>query len=276
MRGPIWSSGGPAHPILAVALHDGQLLHPDLLPLLALDEDERRREEDPYTGAFARAAPSWLAVRRSRFEVDMNRPRERCVYLDSSDAWDRHVWIAPPAAWQLARARAQYDAFYDELYRRLRALERRYGRFVVYDVHSYNHRRDGPLAAPEPPELNPEVNLGTGSLDRDRWARVVERFVAEVRRSRHFDRALDVRENVRFQGGHLARWVHATFPSSGCVLAIEIKKFFMDEWTGRAFPGSVPRVRALLASTLPGVRAALLGEPTAVARTARSLEGGLR
>lgn len=44
---------------------------------------------------------------------------------------------------------------------------------------------------------------------------------------------LDVRENVCFRGRHIAQWVHDRFPETGCVLAIEIKKFYMDEHTGR-------------------------------------------
>ena len=45
-------------------------------------------------------------------------------------------------------------------------------------------------------------------------------------------RRLDVRENIKFRGGAFTRWVHETFPETGCSLAIEFKKFFMDEWTG--------------------------------------------
>jgi hypothetical protein len=37
---------------------------------------------------------------------------------------------------------------------------------------------------------------------------------------------------VNFVGGHLPRWIHENFASSVCVLAIEVKKFFMNEWTG--------------------------------------------
>ena len=45
-------------------------------------------------------------------------------------------------------------------------------------------------------------------------------------------RPLDVRENVRFKGRQLAAFVHERFPTTGCALAIEVKKTFMDEWTG--------------------------------------------
>ena len=43
---------------------------------------------------------------------------------------------------------------------------------------------------------------------------------------------LDARENVVFEGRSLAWWVHDRYPRVGCVLALEFKKTFMDEWTG--------------------------------------------
>jgi hypothetical protein len=49
----------------------------------------------------------------------------------------------------------------------------------------------------------------------------------------YLGRRLDVRENVKFFGGQLARWIHDSFPHSVCALAIEVKKFFMNEWTGK-------------------------------------------
>lgn len=55
--------------------------------------------------------------------------------------------------------------------------EQAFGRFVVYDLHSYNHRRDGPDRPAGAPEDNPDVNLGTGSMARDRWAPVGDAFL---------------------------------------------------------------------------------------------------
>ena len=46
-------------------------------------------------------------------------------------------------------------------------------------------------------------------------------------------RRLDVRENIAFQGkGEQTRFVHQHYPGRGCAIAVEFKKFFMDEWTG--------------------------------------------
>ena len=134
-----------------------------------------------------------------------------------------------------ARSRAAcatYDAFYDALAPRLDALAER-GPFVLLDVHSYNHRRDGADAPPAPAEDNPEVNVGTASIDRDRFGPLVERFMADLRdavdRLRVRRRAGErrVRGSRRWRGGSTT----AT-PASGCVLALEFKKTFMDEWTG--------------------------------------------
>ena len=51
------------------------------------------------------------------------------------------------------------------------------GPSVAFDVHSYNHRRDGAGTPASDPVDNPEVNVGTGSLDRDRWGHVVDSFI---------------------------------------------------------------------------------------------------
>jgi hypothetical protein len=66
-----------------------------------------------------------------------------------------------------------------------------------------------------------------------------------------------VRENVRFKGGYLPRWVHANYPRVGCALALEFKKFYMDEWTGRADPDVVTEVGRVLLHATSAVRACL-------------------
>ena len=70
---------------------------------------------------------------------------------------------------------------------------------------------------------------------------------------------LDVRENVCFRGGEMSRWIHATYPDSVCSIAIEFKKFFMDEWTGEGVPGQGEAIEQALAATVPGVLRELRG-----------------
>ncbi len=239
-------------PIVATAIHDGHALRPECAERMALAETIRLREEDPYTGRIARLFPASLVVTRSRFEVDLNRPRDTAVYIKPADAWDLEVWSAPPPRELVERSLAEYDAFYAELERVLRDREQRYGRFVVLDIHSYNHCREGAGCAADP-AANPEINVGTGSVDRARWGALVDRFCRELSAASVHGRALDVRENVKFQGGHMSRWIHRTFPSTGCALAIELKKTFMDEWTGTVNDVHLAELGRALVSTMPGL-----------------------
>jgi hypothetical protein len=125
---------------------------------------------------------------------------------------------------------------------------------VVLDLHTYNHRREGPNAAPASALENPEVNIGTGTLaDRARWAPLIDRFITDLCGFDFQGRSLDVRENVKFKGGQFGRWVHEKFPQSGCALSIEFKKFFMDEWSGEPSPDQVQAIRQALSSTIPGL-----------------------
>jgi N-formylglutamate amidohydrolase len=239
--------------LVACAIHDGHEVRPEVAALLRLDADQRRYEEDPFTGEWTSIAPTRIIGRQSRFEVDLNRPREKAVYLRREDAWGLEVWRAPPSADVVARSLAAYDDFYAHWRRLLERLVARHKRVVVFDLHSYNHRRQGPDTPPAEPDLNPEINLGTRSLDRGRWSRVVDRFLAELESYDCLGRRLDARENVKFFGGHLAQWTHANFPESVCVLAVEVKKTFMDEWTGRLDKPRFQAIHAALRQAAAGV-----------------------
>jgi len=248
-------------PVVATAIHAGHEVRRDLLPLLAIDESTRAREEDPYTDALVKVVPSWIVFRRSRFEVDLNRPKEEAVYMAPEMAWGLQVWKKPLSETEIKRSLEEYDRFYDELYQLLKKIERKYKCFVVFDLHSYNYRRKGPHAPPEDPAKNPDVNVGTGSIDRERCGPIVQRFIHDLRQYDFFGRHLDVRENVKFKGRHLAQWIHRKFPGSACVLAIEFKKFFMDEWTGIADIDVIEEIRKALHSTLPGILEELQKNP---------------
>jgi hypothetical protein len=219
-------------PVVACAIHAGHDLRPEVEDLMALDGRGRLYEEDPHTGDLTEVAGTRLVVHRSRFEVDLNRPRPRAVYRQPGDAWGLGVWRREPPPAVCRRSHALYDRFYRELTGVLTRAGAGGRPFVLWDFHSYNHRRGGPDAAPADPAGNPEINVGTGSLDRRRWGTLVDRFIDDLRSVEFLGRRLDVRENVRFQGAHLCHWVHATFPGQGCALAIDVKKIYMDEYSG--------------------------------------------
>jgi N-formylglutamate deformylase len=243
---PAFRIRGGGGPVVAAALHAGHAVRAEVARALALSSRERRLEEDPFTDGWTRVGDWRIVALRSRFEVDLNRPREKAVYLRPEDAWGLRVWNGEPERRMIRRSLQTYDAFYEAAAEIFRGLEREHGKFLVLDLHSYNHRREGPGAPPADPAGNPEINIGTGSMDRRRWAGERIRFM-EALRSVDFDgRSLDVRENVRFRGGHFPAWVHHHFPDSGCVFAVEVKKFFMDEWTGRLDLAAFERIGAAL------------------------------
>jgi N-formylglutamate amidohydrolase len=245
-------------PLIAAAVHDGHDVRSDIQPLMALSEEERRREEDPFTGPWTEIVDNRIVATHSRFQVDLNRPRNQAVYRTPKDAWGLKVWKSPIANDAVKRALREYDAFYAEAGKLFEKLAGRFGCFFVYDLHSYNHRRSGPGGAPADPDENPEVNIGTGTMDRAKWAPIVDALTAELNAFDFLGRRLDVRENVKFRGGRFSRWIHETFPDTGCAVAIEFKKFFMDEWTGELDESQHQAILQALQRTVPVVHDVLI------------------
>ena len=208
-------------PTVGLAVHAGHDIRPDLLPLMKIDEATRLREEDPFTDHWTLACHNQLLTRRSRFEVDLNREPSDAICVEPEDCWNLDVWREPVDETVVQGSLSEHAAFYQALHHLLAELQERYGKFVVFDLHSYNHRRDGPDGPPADPEKNPDINVGTGTMDRAYWAPVVDRFIGDLGAFDLSGRRLDVRENVNFRGRYVAQYVHHYFPRAGCVLAIE-------------------------------------------------------
>lgn len=254
----IWNLSEGRSRVVTTAIHDGNTLRPELLPLIRLDEPDRLREEDPYTSRWASISDTRVIGLRSRFEVDLNRPRNKAVYLRPEDAWGLTVYPDGLSDEVLEKSLSEYDSFYEIMQAFFAKQAELHGTFVVLDLHTYNHRRGGPKTKAAPIENNPEVNIGTGTMsDRRRWKPVIERFMNDLSAFDYNGGHLDVRENIKFLGGHFAAWLHSTFPGSACVISVEFKKFFMNEWSGQPDNDQVELIRSALESTLPGILNAL-------------------
>lgn len=254
----LWSVVRGRSPLIGTAIHDGHLLRKDLADLMALTPEERLREEDPFTAMTIEALANRVIVHRSRFEMDLNRPRDGAVYLRPEQAWGLNVWSTKPAPDIVESVLRQHDDYYAMLLEFLRGIEREHGRFVVLDMHSYNHRRDGAQAVSTAQEAAPDINIGTSSMDRAYWAPVVDAFMACLREQPFPGRRLDVRENVAFAGkGEQTRFIHVHFPQTGCAIAVEFKKIFMDEWTGEPDLEAIAALCAAIRTSLPVLEAAL-------------------
>jgi N-formylglutamate amidohydrolase len=214
-------------PLLATAIHDGHQVRSDLLEEFNLTETERLREEDPHTGYLARQFENHILGTYSRFETDLNRARDKAIYQKPEDAWGLQVWKNGISQDAVNTSLANYDNFYKIVTEELQKVIDTHGYAIVYDLHSYNHMRDGADGKPADPQKNPEINLGLGNMDLETWRPVVDAFTSSYKENHN----ADIRENVKFDGGHFMHYLHKTFGEKICVIAIEFKKTFMDEWT---------------------------------------------
>ena len=249
-----WVIASGDGPIIATAIHAGPELRHQVLELTALTDEERLREEDPFTDEWLGVGDTTIELTMSRFEVDLNRPRHSAVYVAPSDAWGLHLWTQPLPPDAIQGSQEIYDNFYAELEQACDRVAAAHGRFVVLDIHSYNHRRQGPDAPVDPPRENPEINVGTGTVDQELWGDVVDVFSSTLAEYPFDGGHLDVRENVRFRGGYMSRWINERYAGRGCALAIEVKKIYMDEWTGQGDESVIVGIGEALAAATSGVR----------------------
>jgi len=220
--------------VLATAIHDGHELRPEIAAAMRLAGADRLREEDPFTGQAVTGVPTHVIANRSRFEFDLNRAADSAIYRTPEESWGIAVWEGELDQALAERSLAIHAAYYRMLGAVLDDISNQHERFVLIDVHSYNHRRDGPGADATPQEKAPDINIGTFSMPREEWAFLIDPLMDRMREFDFNGRKLDVRENVAFQGkGEQTRFVHHRYPGRGCAIALEFKKFFMDEWSGK-------------------------------------------
>lgn len=241
-------------PVLCTAVHAGHMLSDELRPYLHADDEALRREEDPLTDVFASVGDDIFCSYESRFEVDLNRSRERAFATRPEDTWGMQIWREPPPRALIERSLQRHDQFYQLMSNWLEAMIAEHGKVLLLDIHSYNHRRDGPGAAPSPAESNPHIDLGQTTFDAARFGTLAGCFAETLAAQPCQDIKLDVRGNVRYpDGGHWPEWVYAQYGDDICTITLEYKKFYMDEWSGQA---SLPIVEDLRAGLAVAVAAA--------------------
>jgi hypothetical protein len=236
-------------PIVATAIHDGHELREEVAAAMKLSDADRLREEDPFTGQAIVDVPTHIIAHRSRFEFDLNRDPQKAVYRTPDQSWGLEVWHGECGEAVCARSVNIHAAYYRMMATMLDDVAAAHPRFALLDVHSYNHRRDGPDAEPAPQAEAPDINIGTFSMPREQWAFLLDPLMDAMRGFDFNGRHLDVRENVAFQGkGEQVRFVHERYPGRGCAIALEFKKFFMDEWTGEPDRQELDTMRRFITS----------------------------
>ena len=234
-------------PYWAFAIHDSHQIDEQLRPYLQIDEKTRFREEDPHTGCMAELPINQFLVSTSRFQLDINRKIEDAIYLRPDQAWGLSVWNDLPEDMIQALQSVHKDT-YQQIDTLIEETIHRYGYFMVWDIHSYNAKRDS-ADQPVDKQANPQINLGT-FYNRPKWRYVIDQFIDSVASQQFMEAPIDIRENVKFKGGHLAQHLTSKYGEKGCVLSIEFRKDFMDEWTGVPYMPLIQSYKQLLLHVL--------------------------
>lgn len=234
-------------PFWAFAIHDGHQIDDALLPFLVADEDTRLREEDPQTGTLAELPFNRFISATSRFQLDLNRIRKDAVYLRPEQAWGIPVWDEDLPTDLVNTLYETHDKMYEQIDALIQDTIQQYGYFVIYDIHSYNAKRNDQFEEIDT-EKNPEINLGTAH-NQPKWRSLIESFITSVQQQNVGLPTVDIRENVKFNGGYLAKYITDRYGAYGCVLSIEFRKDFMDEWTGQLYPEKLQSYKQLLLHT---------------------------
>lgn len=240
-------------PFWAFAIHDGQQIAPEVLPFQRLTEEERLHEADPFTGPFAELPINQFIVGSSRFQLDLNRDLENAIYLHPDQAWGLDVWHEDLPASLITQLQNEYNRIYREIEDVIQATIDQHGFFVAYDIHSYNVKREGPDQKVDR-QANPEINLGTAYVN-PKWRPLTEHLLEHFRSDELYGYPIDIRENIKFKGGHLSRHLNRVFGTSGCVLAFEFRKDFMDEWKGIPDMDRVLSGKQLLMNSIGALKA---------------------
>ncbi len=228
-------------PYMCAAVHDGNQFRKSLWENCTHSAYERWYEEDPCTREMIASHPIVISGSDSRFEYDLNRPPEECIF---EDAWGKPLWKSKLPEEERALSLAKHKAFYSVAHALTDQIESKFGAALVFDMHSYNWKRwDRPV---------PTWNLGTSNIDASRFG-----VLAESWRSRLADIQLPhgipstARINDVFFGkGYFLKYLTENFKNT-LVLATEISKIYCDETTGVIFPEVVDSAARQLKELIP-------------------------
>lgn len=211
-------------PAMSAAIHDGSNLRAELEENCLLDKASRYYEEDPHTGSFIAEQAITLIAHDSRYEYDLNRNTDECVY---ETAWGKDIWATPLSETMITKSKEKHGQFYRIVASLVEALIEDFGQCIVYDNHSYNFKRH------ERQDL-PVFNLGTSSVKGEQWRPIIDSWLTALQSMHVDDVNVIAAENDIFYGkGYLAAFCHGKYQQA-LVLATETKKVFMDELTGQA------------------------------------------
>ncbi|MDB4292505.1 N-formylglutamate amidohydrolase [Maribacter sp.] len=232
---------GEYAPYICGAVHDGHQFRKSLWENCLHTEYERWYEEDPCTRQMVQSHPIVIAGCDSRFEYDLNRAPETAVY---SDAWGKQLWRNPLPDIERDHSLQKHTDFYKVVYALVYQIEKKYGKAIIFDMHSYNWKRWEREV--------PTWNLGTVNIDNERFGQLVSSWSNRLGGMQLPGNIKSTSKiNDTFQGnGYFLKYITQNFKNT-LVLATEIAKVYCDEYEGILYPEVVRSVEVQLKELIP-------------------------
>lgn len=218
---------------LAVVLHSGNRVRPEMIEIMDVTGEDRSREEDLYMDLFVKDFPIHLIARDSRFEYDLNWEIEKAIYPFDGKKWGLRVWKRYLDAIEAEESYKKYREFHALLELVLDHIMAEHRCAILFDIHSFCYQRENKVKWWE--DSKPEINLGTRYINRDFFSPLIDLFLDGMSGATLDGQTLRIVENDIFPGGYLTRKFARSHNRQVLVLAIEYKKIYMDERTGELF-----------------------------------------
>lgn len=226
-------------PFICAAIHNGGNFRAELLKKVALTKYERWYEEDPHTGDFISSLPIRIIGNDSRYEYDLNRAPESCIY---KEAWGKKVWTEELSNDEIQTSMKKYNNFYKVIDALVKVIERKYDSCVVYDIHSYNYKRMEKLTPPM-------FNVGTTNVKKKYKTAIID-WLKRLNRIESSYVEIDAKENDVFFGkGHFLAHISSKHKKT-LVLATEVKKSYCDELSGDVYPEIIQDIKEGLKNSI--------------------------
>ena len=225
-------------PYVCTAIHAGHNLRKSFIDKILLTDYERWFEEDPVTDVFIKSLPITIVANDSRFEYDLNRNREDCVY---ETAWGKKVWKTSISNDDKNISLQKFDDFYqiiDELITKLKEIHKN---IIVYDIHSYNLRGD---------ESKPVFNIGTERINNIKYDKYTEFWKKELSKIEFVSVESRAAINEVFYGkGYFLKHITTKFENT-LVLATEVSKIYCNENTAVLYPVIIENLQKQLKTAI--------------------------
>jgi hypothetical protein len=195
-----------------VSMHSGHRVRDEILDFLAVSEEDRFREEDPYMDRFISDLPIRIYGRDSRFEYDLNRNPYQALYDFGEPKWGLNIWKREVTRDAHETSIRKHREFHELLELVCRYLLRQNRHALLFDLHAYCYQRETRQSWFE--DERPDINIGTGAVNREVFEPAIGCFKSHLKTR------------------HLSRMYHDRL----LLLALEYKKIFMNERTAELYP----------------------------------------